>query len=276
MISYDGELVGDLGVGCWQDTFDARDVWAEDRIGKISELDPTATASMAEFRVGRLYQGGANSCVANAIARGIDMLFRSRGVPDPPFASRRLVYFNARRAEAREAALRGEEPGPMMDRGSYFRLAMRAVQKLGFCDEAFYPYSDLEEKINETPPPMVYQNAIDQATLRYSRVPTLARVAACAEALRKKIVPVFGMKVDRSFTRNRGELITNVDFTDLVGGHAMTVVEVNEVGIVVDNFWTHFGDSNGYGYLSHALFESSTVFDCYLLEHADDFSTRAA
>lgn len=269
--------MSDRALGYLKDVPDARDFPAEVIFGAPvgAYLVP---ATMKQFRGARVFQGGANSCVANALSRAIDMVFRRTGIADPPFASRRFLYWNARRQEAREASEQGAQPEPMSDRGCFPRLAMRAVQRLGFCPETEYPYSDSPSAIAETPPPLAYRAAIDQSGLQYGRVASsgMARVIEAAQGLQAGAPPIFGTLIDGAFMRNRGEVITNIDMTDIVGGHMLTVVEVTHDHVLFDNWWGGWGDEEGYGKMSLDLFGSTAVTDCYLVKTSPTFSTEAA
>lgn len=266
--------MSDRGLGYLKDLPDARDFPAEVVFGAPvgAYLVP---ASMKQWCVGRTLQGGANSCVANALAKSIDMIFRRSGIVDPPFASRRFIYWNARRQEAREAAEQGAQPEPMSDRGCFPRLAMRAVQRLGFCPETEYPYSDAPSAIAETPPPLAYRAAIDQSGFQYGRVSSsgMARAIECAQALAAGCVPIFGTLIDQAFMRNQGEVITRLDMTDIVGGHMLAVVEVTHDHLTFANWWGGWGDAEGFGKMSLDLFGSTAVTDTYVLRTAPTFST---
>lgn len=265
-------------LGYKRDAPDANDFPAERILGTPLTVVP---ASMRPFRVGSLRQRRASSCVAHALARVIDMSQRyalacAGKTWVPPKAARRQIYFDARRQEVVDALKRGEKPPEMRDVGCYPRLAMRAVQRLGYCDEALLPYSDDPQEINEAPPAKVYRMAYDQEGLVYHRVSSdrIARVAEVAEALRQGKPVLHGMFVDTAVMLNKGEVIDEVDESDPKGGgHMLAVVEVTEDEVIDDNWWG--GDApdeqwgaGGFARLSHRLFGSDVISDVYVVEAA--------
>lgn len=270
-------------LGYRQDRPDPRDIPAERLLGAgASTVTP---ASMAKFRVGMLDQRHASSCVAFALTRAIDMALRAEAarqgaaVTDLPMGAPGFVYFNARQAEVVDAKGAGRNPPLIGDVGSYPRLAMRAIQKLGFCPWDAYPYEEALANINAPPPAHAYRNAFDQSGLKYYRISStgIARVAEVARALSLGKPVIFGMFVDTAFMRNRGERIATVDANDPNGGgHMMTVIEVTESEVVVDNSWgTGWGDM-GIGRIAHELFGSLLVTDVYVIEAAPSFSKESA
>lgn len=269
-------------LGYRPDVFDERDLLAEQLLGVAPRQELVVSASMMKYRSGALLQGGASSCVAHALCRSIDMCLRcelenaGKAHVTPPPPSRRFMYFNARRQEAVEAHTRGEQAAPMTDGGSFPRLAMRAVQKLGYCPEAAYPYSDDARTINDPPPPSSYQAAFDQTGFRYYRVPLMgaARVAMVARALARGKPVIFGMFVDTAFLDWKGgTAIDHVNGSDPNGGgHMLSVLEVTATEIVHDNWWgPEWGDA-GVGRLTHRLFGSGIISDVYVIETVPTFS----
>lgn len=268
-----------VALGYKQDPHDERDVPAERMLGASPNV--LVPASMLKYRVGDLWQGGAGSCVAHALARAEDMSLRyqaeklGRDASRIPKSSRRFRYYNARRQEAVDAIARGEAAPTMHDGGCYPRLAMRAEQKIGFCDEAIYPYSDALDDINAVPPPAAYQAAIDQAEFKYARVSLQGnqRVIDCARAMAVGKPSIFGMFVDSAFMKNKGARIESINTRDPDGGgHMLTVLEITQDEVYFDNWWLRSWGSNGIGRMSHGLFGSSVVTDCYIIEAAPMFS----
>jgi hypothetical protein len=277
-------------LGYKQDLPDGRDYLAESLIGKAAQ-DVVVPASIMRFRKGVLVQGGAGSCVANALARAIDVCLRvelaqAGSLIEPPKASRRFMYFNARQQEVVDALADGDKPEPITDGGCYPRLAMRAVQKLGFCPEDVFPYTDRQQRpgesaegtINQKPPPAASQQAFDQKDFKYARVTRtrLGRVVDVARALKRDKPVIIGMYVDKPFMRWDGSsVITSVDKSDPDGGgHMLAVVEVTADRVILDNWWGEDWGANGLVHLSHDLFGSAIVSDTYILETAPFFSGR--
>lgn len=283
-----------FGRGYKQDEPDERDFNAEQLFGAPAGAVTIQPASMMQFRIGELNQGGAGSCVAHALARGIDMTMRAKAGQQGdlgalvsgrfPKASRRFIYFNARQQENVDARLLGQEVRPVEDVGSYPRLAMRAVQRLGFCDERFFPYTDDDKAINETPNPTAFQQSYDQKDFRYYRIASTGeqKIADVSRALARGNAVIFGMFVDTAFANNKGERITSVNTRDPNGGgHMMTVlaIEWNEAAqewdVIFDNWWRRGWGSNGIGRMSAKLFAQNTT-DNYVIEATPVFSSGAA
>lgn len=269
----------DRGQGYLIDVLDVRDRLASSIHGQ--EITPfIEPVSLKQFSLDPLFQDNSETCVAQAAACSIDMNLRVRGITDPPKAARKALYVNALLQERREAIARGEIPGPMVDRGCYPRLCMRAIQKLGFCDERFFPFDP--NNVLEVPPPAVEKNSIDQAGFEYGRIVTsgLQRTLENATALHANCIPIFGIQTDEAFHRNSGETITSIDTARLKGSHMLCVVavEYDEKGDIVirfKNWWRDWGD-NGYGSIRADIFGSSYVTDNYVTKTVPTFSTEAA
>jgi hypothetical protein len=283
-VTLPGDMQKPRALGYRQDAPDERDYPAEQLLGATP---PTVVpASMARFRVGTLEQKHAGSCVAFALTRAIDMALRAeaerRGAPNPtdlPLGAPGFLYFTARQQEVVDAMSAGRAPPTIRDEGSYPRLAMRAVQKLGFCAADAYSYEEALAHINSPPPAHAYRFAFDQSGLKYYRINSIgiARVAEVALALAQGHPVVFGMFVDSAFMRNRGERITTVATNDPDGGgHMMAVLDVTESEVVVDNWWGADWGDMGIGHLSHALFGSVVISDVYVIETCPPYSKESA
>lgn len=276
-----------FGLGYKQDEPDARDLVSEQLLGAPARADAIMPASMMAYRKGYLYQGSAGSCVAHAIDRANDMFLRrdceQKGIDASkiPKASRRFIYYNARRQEAVDAARAGKQAPQIADNGCFPRLAMRAVQKLGFCDEAIMPYSDDPAQINEPPSALAARAAYDQKDFRYYRVQSAgaARVAEVARGLARGNPFIFGMFVDTAFMQNKGTQITSINTRDPNGGgHMLCGLEVKLTpdDVIFDNWWSDLWGAGGLGRMSHALFGSPVVTDVYIIEGVPLFSGKAA
>ncbi len=271
-------------LGYKQDEPDERDLLSEMLLGAPMRADVVVPASMKKYRGAPIRQGRASSCVAHALYRTLDMCLRyelekadKSGVL-PPGASRRFMYFNARNQENVDAKAAGKTLHAVRDEGSFPRLAMRAVQKLGFCDEDLFPYSDDAKAINEPPPPTAFQGAYDQSNFRYYRVASTgtARVAEVARALAQGKPVLFGMFVDTDFMANVGQTLTRINAADPDGGgHMLAVLEVTSDTVVFDNWWGEDWGADGIGKMSHALFGGVNISDVYVIEAAPTFSSDA-
>lgn len=275
-----------IGLGYRQDAHDPNDYPTERLLGAPPATPPALPVSLRRFRKGLLYQGGAGSCVAHALDRANDIClryqFEQQGkAVEPPKSSRRFRYYNARRQEAVDAIARGEAAPTMSDAGCYPRLAMRAEQKIGFCEERLFPYTDDPEKINEVPPPECFHSAYDQKNFKYARnsYSGNARVLEVARGMHAGKPSIFGMFVDTAFMRNKGELINVINTSDPNGGgHMLCVLEVTPDEVIFDNWWCPPGQPNawgdqGVGRMSWGLFGSSIITDVYMIENVPTFSS---
>ncbi len=271
-------------LGYLPDEPDERDFDAEQILAapKSSIIVP---ASMMRYRVGVFDQRDASSCVSFATTRAIDMWLRAeyerRGLDarDLPVGAPGYIYFNARQRAVLDGLTR-----MITDDGSYPRLAMRAVQKLGYCGADAYPYEDFlaelalakrERRSERPPPPTAYRKAFDQSGLRYYRISSTGkqRVADVARALGQNLPVIFGMDVDTAFMQNTGERVTSIDENDPDGGgHMMTVIEVTSTDVIPDNSWGPSWGQLGLGRISHDLFGSEFVSDVTVIEAAPLFS----
>ena len=273
--------------GYKRDPYDPNDYRAERLLGRPLETDLVVPASLMSYRTTSLQQGRAGSCVAHALCRAIDVALRCSthrmeyrdGLPPPPLASRRFMYFNARRQEAVETFRRGLPAPVMTDSGAYPRLAMRAVQRLGFCPESVFPYSDDPTAISAMPRAEVYREAYDQTGFRYYRIDTIGRrrIADVARALARGNPVIFGMMVDSAFMGWDGVRpidVVNVNDPES-GGHMMCALEVTHDRVIADNWWGDDWGAGGFAHLSHRLFGSEIVSDVYVIEAAPAFSNSS-
>jgi len=278
-----------FALGYKRDKEDPNDFTTDELLGFSARAEVVIPASMRPYRGAPMEQLSAASCVANALRRALGMCFRyvlaraGTAHADPPEASRRFMYFNARQQENVDAKAAQLPPQPVSDGGSYPRYAMRAVQNLGFCAETVFPYTDKPQlpgetalgTINEVPPPAAFKAAYDQSGFRYYRVISTgqARVAEVARALAQGHAVIFGMFVDTAFMRNKGAPIDQVDVNDPDGGgHMLAVLEVTDTEVIPDNWWGEDWGDHGVGHFTHRLFGSSVISDVYVIQAVPTFS----
>lgn len=115
-------------------------------------------------------QGELQSCVANAAAaiysfelkRHIHEAQIKQQAIEP---SRMFIYYNARSAmwdpESKEVDV-------MRDGGCFPRFAMKALEKLGVCEEISWPY--VESKFGEMPPESAYREATAYTIVKYEKL----------------------------------------------------------------------------------------------------------
>lgn len=250
-------------------------------------------ASVMQYRKGKLVQGQAGSCVAHALTRGIDICLRHQlavagKTVEPPKAARGFIYYNGRRQETVDARAEGQPDVQVTDSGIMPRLGMRAVQKVGYCEESDYPYSDSPAYINAKPPPRAYHAAYDQKDFTYSRITSTGtqRIAEVAAALAAGFGVIFGTFVDMPFERwdpSTGP-IDSIDENDPDGGgHMLCVLAVETDGkggynIVFDNWWDESWGiptgEGGIGKFTARFFgdPSSPVSDIYIIKAVPTFA----
>ena len=251
--------------GWKQDPYDARD-WAAHK--RVMVRKPTiARPDLTMYRRGRLLQGGAGSCVAQAITRAVHVaqLQRNDAAPMP---SAMMTYWLGRKQEQA-----GKDPTtapPLADEGTFPRLAMRAVRSLGFVTSERCPYDD--RAVNVELDEGLLQHSYDQNGLGYSRVldSGLSRSEMAAECLMRGSPVIFGAQVDKAwFDVNTSVPISAINENEIVGGHMLEVVRVQPNGnIVFDNWWSDWGFDDGLGIMSAELFGSVWIDDVYAIDFA--------
>lgn len=228
-----------------------------------------ATPDHRPWRGRRIMQRSASACVAFAIARAIHTSLRLQGhSADTPIPSPAFTYNVGRRQEW--AGLPPSKIPPLVDDGTRPRLGMEATRKLGFVPWDALPYD--AAKVNDPLPPDVFREAFDQRHLDYFRVYDVreARVEAVKRALYAGFPVIFGMRVDRAFMAHEGsDPVLWVNNEEVVGGHMMSVLAVDDHGVLVDNWWDNdWGFDDGFAYLTHDLFGSLYVSDVYAIRAA--------
>ena len=231
------------------------------------------TPDLRDLRRGILEQGDANSCVAFSLARAIHMsLVRDSlgsSAPEPEIPAPGFIYFNSR---AQELIGRPPSMSPLPDRGSFPRLALKAVQTLGYVPWGSCPYDD--KKLSVRPRMRLYTEAFDQKGLRYYRISGSGqdRLDQVERALVLGYPVVFGMSIDIPFTKLGRAPADSLDSKKLLGGHMMCALAVDSSGVVVESWWgKDWGLGDGTGRITARLFGSDAVSDVYAIQAAPPF-----
>ena len=172
-------------------------------------------------------QGATSSCVGHAVSLALQIAFNHK--QSTPSLSAPFVYYNAR-AE--------ENPKSIIDDGSYIRVAMKTVQKLGICETADWSLNTL--KINTRPSYTAYRKAISQRGLRqYARIKP-GDTSAIRSALSAKQPVIAGWRIGSNFGKNKVLTLNDLG----TNGHAMTIVGYHRDNFLIANSWgTSFGDN---------------------------------
>lgn len=264
------------GLGYVRDTFDARDIPVDTLLVRAQRSPGLLTPNARHLRTVRLLQGGAGACFAFALARAIHMTLQLQmgdAAPLPPLPSPSFIYWNAR-AQALAGVPRVLLPQVLDDVGSRPRLGMRAVQALGFAPWDAAPYDP--RTVRARPPREAYMRAHDQRGFVYYRIDGGAaeRVDRCARAMEAGAAVIVCMELDEAFLRNRGEVVTRINPRELVGGHAMTLLDMTRGTADVDNWWDNWGaptddwNAGGIGSLHLDVLGGPFVHDIYAVRAA--------
>lgn len=256
------------GLGCVRDSYDGRDKGVRALIEHAaSSPAPCAIgkADMRRYRGERIEQGHAGACVSFAKARAIFMSMKIQGVENPPMISPLFDYRIARLQPYAGRPL--AEIPPLEDAGSQPRLSMQATRRVGFVPWGAWAYDP--DRVNEDPPPEVTDQSYDQRGFTFYRVDAgPASGTSTALAIRAGYPTIFGMRVDRAFMNHRGsDPIRRVNDAEIVGGHMMAVLAVEDDGtILADNWWGDgWGFDDGLVRIAPEVFNGDHVFDRYAI-----------
>jgi C1A family cysteine protease len=242
-------------LGYRRDLPDPRDRKAEALLGA-----PRAVESVSlRGHVGEvLDQGPLGSCVANAIAKGLQVLWSVGGESPAPLVSRLGLYYQSR-------AYHGAQKD---DGGTYPRLAFRALREYGFGLEGYWPY---DPALYATPPaPALYQHSFDQSQIvqyhRCSDDPT-ERPGQIVAALASLKPVCLGIQVDRGFMDDPGGFWRYSGPS--LGGHYVCAVGANAEGVLIVNSWGTGWGEGGYTTIAwDTVCDAGVVTDPYVLHVA--------
>lgn len=238
------------GLGWIADQLDDRD--AAFAVSTLSLGEPSPTADLRPYIVEILDQETYPSCVAQALPQAIRIVQkRENPAKEPPLTSRFWTWYYARVQHGDEKNLSG----------TFIRLAVKAINKLGRVKEEDWPQVTNDAHLPKPtyatkPPPYLSMRAYDHRAVSYHRITEFgdARVAAVKASLSAGIPVVFGTQVGWSFTSDEGptrEIGPPID-EDWAGGHAMVLVAYDTAGAWLCNSW---GQAWRAGGLAHILWE---------------------
>lgn len=180
-------------------------------------------------------QSNAGSCVANAAVGGIEMRRIRNGLPHVDLA-RLFVYFNAR--------VGNNTTG--VDNGSYPKLALESLTRLGVCKESLWPYDTT--KVFARPTWSAYRDAYAYKINQFYRITAAGetRHNQIIEALRSHHPVIFGVQVWESFRKCTGVVTMPTLLEKKLGGHSMLIVGVdiaNRMYLIRNSWGTDWGEA---------------------------------
>lgn len=200
-------------------------------------------------------QGALGSCTANAVSTAFAYSVLKQQEEDLYTPSRLFIYYNTRVLEGNEDK----------DSGATLRNTVKVMNKIGTCDENFWPYTIT--KFKNKPTDNCYKEATGNKAIKYERLTrSLYDFKSC---LASGFPFVGGFAVYESFESKEvtktGKMVMPNKNEKFYGGHAIIVMGYDdEMGcFIVRNSWgTKWGDK-GHFYMPYE----------YLLDRnlSDDF-----
>lgn len=238
------------GLGWIPDEPDARDALFATR-NLFPTLDAPASCDGREWVADILDQNPLPSCVAQAVNGAIRAVQWHQDGGDPPeLTSRFWTWYYARLQHGEHRSITG----------TYIRLAVKALNRLGRPPEHVWPHvlSDLDATrptCLRKPPPVVSAHAHDKRLVGYHRILETGaeRVAMIKRSVSQHHFVVFGTLVSQEFARPGAKARCYPrpgPSATIAGGHAMYIVGYDADGAWIANSWgTGWGDG-GFAHLS--------------------------
>lgn len=197
-------------------------------------------------------QGALGSCTANAVSAAF--IYNLVKQEEPMFVPSRLfVYYNTRLLEGNEDR----------DNGATLRNTVKSINKVGVCEEPFWPY-DIK-KFKSKPSTKSYEDASGNKAIKYERLTrSLYDFKACLAA---GFPFVGGFAVYESFQSREvaktGKMPMPGPDERSLGGHAILVVGYDDETqcFIVRNSWgTKWGDK-GHFYMPYEYLLNRNLSD---------------
>jgi len=229
------------GLGYLVDPVDERDLNARALFGARRSL-PDEAHGLLDCLSGVYDQGPSQGCVGQAIGHAIDVRLRKMGRWDAPKVSRGGVYKLARALGRPSAEI------PLVDEGSYPRLAMKALRVYGVPTEARVP-TDLDT-INEELPWDALKEASAFTLNAFWRIDAMGKggIEDMCQALVNGYPVPFGLVVDKAFSNHTGKKVLGaINQAEAIGGHMMFAVAYRtekgrRVFTIVNSWGVTWGD----------------------------------
>lgn len=203
------------GLGWEPNPPDSRD-WDIDRLG-LSAVDLPDEVDLTPYIKGIRHQSITKTCVGQGLGGAVDIREVQSGFPYRP-ASALFPYYHARRKYSRVVT----------DSGTFIRLAVKSMIKLGIPDETYWPFGVAPWRVNRRPSWEAHMMAHPRRGGAYYAIGGYGaeRILAIRTAIASSKPVVFGTKVARSLQPNTGPAIVDRPLIseDIAGGHAMVLV----------------------------------------------------
>ena len=225
-------------LGCIKDKFDGRDHLMRAYLPVVKlpkKVD--YTKKMSPVR----YQGEEMTCVGFAVASGMKEYQEFLDYKKLVILSPRFVYSEAKKIDG----MPGQE-------GTTLRASMQVLNKLGVCEEKFWPYASGPKS---TPKKMAKPNARKFRVKAYARILNLNDLRL---SLAGKGPVVLGVEVFSGMLRTKTGVVPLPKKGEIsIGGHAIAAVGYDDEERVIKfkNSWSIKWGQNGYGYLPYAYIE---------------------
>jgi C1A family cysteine protease len=244
----------EIKLGGWlQDAADPRDVPIDALLSSSSAVQDD-DVDLRKWCPPVENQRELGSCVANATVGALELRRMYGGMPHVDL-SRLFVYFNARLAHQ----------ATNIDDGTYIRIALQSLSKMGVCPEDLCPYDT--SKVFIRPSWKAYRKAYAYKIDKYYRIASKgeARIDDVLAALSCHHPVIFGAKVWKYFKKISadGEVPMPHLNDALEGTHAMLIVgcKKSERKLIVRNSWGPSWGDGGYCYMRYDYLDVSDADD---------------
>jgi hypothetical protein len=266
-----------VGFGWLPDEPDDRDLAFAMPVGQ-SATDPPPFEATAEhlFTPNALDQNGHNSCVVQSLVQGIYASHVRDGHDSPPLASRHHIWYPCRRLMRKHK----------LNAGTQNRTAFKVVNKLGFCQEKYWPH-DLsmadDAPMRKQPSTLVQQMAHDQrekaGQVIYRRIYELGRdrIDRLKRCIAAGFTPQFGTAVSKQLANNQIDPHVPIGppgTGEVAGLHAMIAGAYHDNDFKVRTSWGRNHCDNGWFWMNADCVAEWS--DIWYIEHAPWYSELSA
>lgn len=219
--------------------------------------------SVPDDKVPVFDQGQLGACVLNATCAAAEILLSIEGLPYVPL-SRLWLYWLCSKSQG----TLGE------DTGTEVALAVDRADKLGFCSEALWAYTDDAAKFFVPPADAlvaVLEGADNQltATVKIDAMGS-AKADQIEAAIRADHTPIFGTPVDGKIQSYQpGQVLTRPSDAAIIGGHSMLFTGVRRVNgarqFKIRNSWSADYGEDGRLWIDESFAEWTELNDIHVI-----------